>query len=73
VGCFDCKKVLGIGVDAALAPIRERAAALEAHPGSVVDALDLGAARARQIANATIEEVRAAMGIGRAALARFSK
>ena len=73
IGCADCKKALGAGIDAALAPIRERAAALEAHPSSVIDALDLGAARARQIATATMEEVRAGMGIGRAALARFSK
>ncbi|MCK9458871.1 MAG: tryptophan--tRNA ligase [Proteobacteria bacterium] len=73
IGCADCKKALAVGIDRALAPIRERAAALEARPMAVLDALDSGAARARGIAAATMEEVRAAMGIGRAALARFAK
>jgi tryptophanyl-tRNA synthetase len=73
IGCFDCKRSLAAGIDAQLAPIRERAARLEASPSTVLDALDGGAARARGIAAATMEEVRAAMGIGRAALAGFSK
>jgi tryptophanyl-tRNA synthetase len=69
LGCFDCKKRLAAGIDAALAPIRERAAALAASPEIVIDTLDRGAARAREIAAATMAEVRAAMGIGRGALA----
>ena len=73
IGCFDCKRELAAGVNAELAPIRERAAALEASPGTVLDALDQGAARAKGIAAATMEEVRAAMGIGRAALAESLK
>jgi tryptophanyl-tRNA synthetase len=73
VGCFDCKKALAAGIDAVLAPIRERAVKLAASPGIVLDALDQGASRARGIASATMEEVRAAMGIGRATLAGLSK
>jgi len=73
VGCFDCKRVLAAGIDAALAPIRERAAALEARPATVIDALDQGAARAKGIAAATMAEVRAAMGIGRAVLDGIAK
>jgi len=73
LGCFDCKKVLAAGIDAVLAPIRERAAAFEASPGIVLDALDQGASRARKIAATTMEEVRAAMGIGRAALRGLAK
>jgi tryptophanyl-tRNA synthetase len=73
IGCFDCKKALAAGIEATLGPIRERAAALAASPGAVLDALDQGAARARGIAAATMDEVRAAMGIGREALARLAK
>ena len=46
-----------------LTPIRERAAALQAHPGRVTQALEAGAVKARAIARATITEVKEKMGL----------
>ncbi|MDD5306732.1 MAG: tryptophan--tRNA ligase [Deltaproteobacteria bacterium] len=69
IGCFDCKKVLAAGVNAELAPIREQAARLAQRPDEVLSALDRGRERCGTIAAATMDEVRGAMGIGRAALA----
>ncbi len=67
IGCFECKKVLAANIDAALLPIRERAQHLKAHPEVVRDALAAGGKRCRALAAATMDEVRAAMGIGRGA------
>jgi tryptophanyl-tRNA synthetase len=61
-GCLDCKRVLADNMIAALAPIRERAAELEARPERVREVLGDGAARARRIASATMAEVAGAMG-----------
>jgi tryptophanyl-tRNA synthetase len=41
-----------------LTPIRERAHELQANPGTVSDALELGAAKARVVAQATITDVK---------------
>ncbi len=62
-GCMDCKKVLHQHVDAELAPVRDRAAALAADPSAVDDALEAGAAKARAVAGATMAQVREAMGL----------
>ena len=61
-GCLDCKRVLANHLAAALAPMRERAAALQAHPDRVDAALARGAANARKVARATMAEVRRRMG-----------
>ena len=61
-GCLDCKKVLADNLNAALAPIRERAAELNAKPGRVREVLGDGAERARRIARETMREVRDRMG-----------
>ncbi len=61
-GCVDCKKVLAEGINAALAPIRERAAALSAESGRVEQILGDGAAKARRLAGETMREVRERMG-----------
>jgi tryptophanyl-tRNA synthetase len=61
-GCIDCKKVLAAQVDLALAPIRARAAELQARPETVIEILGDGAQRARRIAGETIREVRDRMG-----------
>lgn len=61
-GCIDCKKVLADNVTAALAPIRERAAELTAHPDRVVELLGAGAEKARRLAGETMREVRDRMG-----------
>ncbi len=62
-GCIDCKKVLAQSMEVELAPIRARAAELNAHPERVTEVLGDGAARARTIAQKTISEARERMGI----------
>jgi len=61
-GCLDCKRVLATNVAAAFAPMRERAAALQAEPGRVDAVLAQGAAQARALARTTLAEVRRRMG-----------
>lgn len=68
IGCFDCKQALAAGIDAALEPIRQRAAKLRERPGRVLEILDAGAHRCREEAGRTMEVVRRAMGVGRAGL-----
>jgi len=62
-GCLDCKRVLADNMAAELAPIRERAAELTSHPQRVHEILAEGAARARAVAEVTMREVRARMGL----------
>ena len=62
-GCLDCKRVLADNMAAALAPMRERAAALQAEPERVRDILRDGAERAAAIARDTMHAVRGAMGL----------
>ncbi len=61
-GCLDCKRVLADHLSTALAPIRERAAALRADEGAVRALLADGAERARAVARVTLAEVKARMG-----------
>lgn len=63
IGCLDCKKPLIESVQAEVAPIRERAAALEADPGHVQQVINDGCDRARGVARETMTEVRAAIGL----------
>ncbi len=62
-GCLDCKRVLAEGIGRNFAPIRERAAELKAHPDRVMETLEDGASRAREVAERTIEGVRERMGL----------
>ena len=62
-GCLDCKRVLADNMIATLAPIRERAAALRAHPGRARGMLAAGARKARALAAGTMSEVRRRMGL----------
>lgn len=62
-GCIDCKKVLHGNMVEELTPIRARAEALQAEPRRVSDALGEGAARARNVARATMHHVKQAMGL----------
>src|SRR5215217_1079592 len=57
-GCIDCKRVLFEHMDAELAPIRARAAAIAAEPALVDAALGDGAARARAVAAETMGAVK---------------
>lgn len=61
LGCVDCKTRLGVAVDAVLAPMRERRAKIR--PGDVRDILAAGGGQARSEAQATLEEMREAMGL----------
>jgi tryptophanyl-tRNA synthetase len=61
-GCIDCKKVLAESMETELVPIRARAAALEAKPDLVNDALSAGAAKCRRLARETMDVVRDRMG-----------
>jgi tryptophanyl-tRNA synthetase len=69
-GCLDCKRLLADNMIAALAPIRERAQELAAHPARVTDILAAGAARCRRLAAETMTEVRSRMGFAPAAGSR---
>lgn len=61
-GCVDCKKVLFDNFQEELVPLRTKREALSL--AEVREALGDGAAKAREIARATMKEVRAAMGLG---------
>jgi len=63
IGCVACKGQLAEGISENFAPFRERARHLRAHPEIVLDVLNDGASRARQIAEATMAEVRSKMGL----------
>ena len=63
IGCVDCKQRLADSMNNGLAGLRERRAALAARPDDVWDVLRDGAQRARVLAAATMDEVRAAIGL----------
>jgi tryptophanyl-tRNA synthetase len=62
-GCIDCKKVLLDSMNVELEPIRQRAAEVNANPSLLDDALAAGAARARDVASATMRETKHLMGL----------
>ncbi len=66
-GCIECKRVLFDGMERTLGPVRARAAELRADPSMVDAALDAGAAAARRIAQETMRDVKARMGLAPAA------
>ncbi len=63
IGCLECKRVLADNINALLAPIQERYAALKANPEQVRRVVADGAARARKIAAGVMAEVRSALGL----------
>jgi tryptophanyl-tRNA synthetase len=63
IGCLECKQPVIDAVLKELAPIRERAAEYEQDRESVRGIIEAGCEAARDIARATMEEVRQAMGI----------
>ena len=62
-GCVDTKKLLVERVLASYGPARERYRELMAAPGKIDEILAAGAERIRPIAEATIAEVHAKMGL----------
>jgi len=63
IGCVDCKKHFATNLNSHLAPFRQRRDELAQDMDAVQAVLDDGAARAREIAEQTMVEVRAAVGL----------
>jgi len=63
IGCLECKKPVIDAVLVELARIRERAREFEENPELVRGIVDEGCERAREAARATMDEVRAAVGL----------
>lgn len=63
-GCVDTKKLLAERIIEFFRPMRERRQQLAADPAVVEETLAAGAAKVRPIIEATMAEVRAAVGIG---------
>lgn len=63
IGCVDCKRLFARNLNEHLAPFRERRAKLAQNPETIWDILRQGAARARVIAEQTMQEVREAIGL----------
>jgi len=63
IGCLDCKQPIIDAVLAELAPIRERAREFEEDPQLVRNILQEGGEAARDVAEETMDEVRAAIGL----------
>jgi tryptophanyl-tRNA synthetase len=63
IGCVDCKKMLAESINQHLAPLRERRNDLAKDPDTIWDILHDGAKRARVIAEATMVDVRKAVGL----------
>ena len=62
-GCVDCKRQLAQNLNSYLGPMRERRNDLSKRPDDIKDILSEGAKTARQLAQATIEEVYDKMGL----------
>ena len=66
IGCIECKAKMADHLITWIAPVRERRAEYEAHPGRVLEILDAGSGKARKVAQGTMERVREAVfGWGR--------
>ncbi len=65
VGDVEVKKKLTKALNTFLEPVRERRAYYAARPNTVDDVLSAGAAKVRPISQATLDEAREAMGLGR--------
>jgi tryptophanyl-tRNA synthetase len=63
IGCVDCKRLMAKNLNASLEPFRARRAEIDRSPQQVWDVLDDGAQRAQIIAEKTMQEVRAAIGL----------
>jgi tryptophanyl-tRNA synthetase len=64
LGCVECKRRVAGRIADVLAPLRERRAHFESHPGEVRAILDDGERRARERAQSTMAEVHRAMRLG---------
>ncbi len=64
IGCLDCKRPVIDAVLAELAPIQARAAEFGRDPATIRTIVADGTRKAREVADATLAEVRTAMGLG---------
>ena len=64
IGCVDCKRKLLEKLAPDQERLRERREALLARPKDLDDIVQLGTRKAREVAERTMEQVRAAMRIG---------
>lgn len=63
IGCIECKKPVIDAINAELAPMRERAREYENSPDTIRSILERGAENASALAEDTLRDVRAAMGL----------
>jgi tryptophanyl-tRNA synthetase len=63
IGCIECKGWVADTVVKILNPMQERRKKYEDNPGLAWDILEAGSARAREVAGATMQEVRESMGL----------
>ncbi|HPH96026.1 MAG TPA: tryptophan--tRNA ligase [Anaerolineaceae bacterium] len=63
IGCVDCKKRLAHDLNESLVPFRARRAEIDQNPDRVWEILHDGGRRARAIADETMRDVRAAIGL----------
>jgi tryptophanyl-tRNA synthetase len=63
IGCLECKNVVIDCINDLLSPYREKKRKFEENPQLVWDILEEGNKKARKVAQKTMEEVRAAIGI----------
>lgn len=65
IGCVECKKLVAEALNGYLDPIRARRGQIEQNPDGVWGVLESGTAKAREVAQATMAEVRTAMNLAR--------
>ena len=63
IGCVECKELLAKNINSHLAPFRQKRSEIDKNPDAVLEILQQGAVRARTIAQDTMREVRAAVGL----------
>lgn len=61
IGCFDCKKRVAEALTERIEPVRQKIEQHLANPGEIKGILQAGSARARAVAQQTMDEVREAM------------
>ncbi|UCH63309.1 MAG: tryptophan--tRNA ligase [Fidelibacterota bacterium] len=64
LGCVECKRRCAQAIADQLEPFRQRRRHYDEHPDELADVLNSGEARAKDQAQATMAEVRQAMGLG---------
>jgi tryptophanyl-tRNA synthetase len=63
IGCIECKSWVADALVQILNPMQERRKKYEDNPRLAWDILDAGSARAREVAGATMDDVRSSMGL----------